>query len=164
MKSSSQAVGVPHPGLLTPVTFRNRASRGHGISADRLSRCPELTKPVYCWIVAANAMFQCHLESLLPLSSQESPLRHFPCNLPTALCYGVARPLLPPLFRSPSPSYNQHLHHFNPFDPNPVCFPVSTAPGDYILPASSPLRTSVTCGWLVHARVLETAGRDSHCG
>ncbi|TNN64550.1 hypothetical protein EYF80_025177 [Liparis tanakae] len=65
----------------------------------------------------------------------ESPSRHSPCNLPTPLCCGVARPLLPPLRHSPSP-YSQHLHHFNPFDPNPVCFPVSTAPGDYILPAS----------------------------
>lgn len=130
--------------FLTPVTYRNPASAEQNRKHGHLSRCPEPTKPAYSWIVATNAMFRCHLESLLLLSSQESPLRHFPCNLPTPLSYGVAHPLLPPLFHSPSPSYNQHLHHFNPFDPHPVCFPVSTAPGDYILPASSPLCASVT--------------------
>lgn len=133
----------PFPGPFS-YTYRNAASGGQNRKHGHLSWCPELTKPAYSWIVATNAMFRCHLESLLLLSLQESPLHHFPCNLPTPLSYGVAHPLLPPLFHSPSPSYNQHLHHFNPFDPHPVCFPVSTAPGDYILTASSLLCASVT--------------------
>lgn len=134
--------------FLSPIETQHQVARNrkHG----HLSRCPELTKPAYSWIVATNAMFRCHMESLLLLSLQESPLRHFPCNLSFPLSYGAAHPLLPPLFHNPCPSYNQHLHHFNPFDPHPVCFPVSTAPGDYILTASSPLCASVTVaavGW-----------------
>ena len=39
--------------------------------------CPELAKPAYCWIVATNAMFRCHLESLLPLSFAGIPLAPF---------------------------------------------------------------------------------------
>lgn len=124
MKIPFTSLSPPHVSF-SPITYRKMASADQNRNHGLLSAKPALS----------HFFSFPHKDPTCAIS---------PCNLPTPLSSGVAHPLLPPLFHSVSHSYNQHLHHFNPFDPHPVCFPVSTSPGDYILPASSPLRASLT--------------------
>lgn len=133
---------VPQPSCMFPLHL-SPIERRHQLTRTEIAASSLLSLHTVEWkllMLCSDAIWSHFFSS----PHKNPPRAIFPCNLPTPLSSGVAHPLLPPLFHSISPSYNQHLHHFNPFDPHPVCFPVSTAPGDYILPAFSPLRASLT--------------------